>query len=343
MAPALVIDGSAGEGGGQILRTSLALSLVLGQPFRIEKIRARRQKPGLMRQHLTAVEAAASISSASVEGARLSSTELSFRPGKVRGGRYDFAVGTAGSSTLVFQTVLPALLLAREASQLTLRGGTHNPMAPPFDFLKRAFLPLLARMGGEVQAALMRPGFYPAGGGEWHVTIGTQPKWQPLSLLSRGEPVSRRARALVTGLPRHIGERELTRVAERLGWDESCLSVEAVADSRGPGNVLVLELENEHVTEVMTGFGEKGISAESVADTAIEEARRYLASGVPAGEHLADQLLVPLATGSGGVFKTMPLSRHAATNVEVIEKFLGPTVTVEEMEGNRVVHVKPRL
>ena len=161
----MTVDGSKGEGGGQVLRTALALSLVSGQPFRIDRIRAGRAKPGLMRQHLTAVRAAAAIGQARVSGDHIGSTELAFTPSRVAGGDYTFAVGSAGSATLVLQTVLLPLLLARESSRLTLEGGTHNPWAPPFDFLTRAFLPLVNRMGGRARASLIRPGFYPAGGG----------------------------------------------------------------------------------------------------------------------------------------------------------------------------------
>ena len=168
----LTIDGSVGEGGGQILRTALALALVTGTPFRIHAIRARRRKPGLLRQHLTAVNAAATVGGASTDGASLGSRELTFRPGRITPGEYRFAVGTAGSTGLVLQTVLPPLLLASGPSTVTVEGGTHNPGAPPFDFLARVFLPLLRRMGAHVEARLDRPGFYPAGGGQCTVGLG---------------------------------------------------------------------------------------------------------------------------------------------------------------------------
>src|SRR5712675_2047994 len=164
----ITIDGSEGEGGGQILRTSLALSLVTGQPFRMERIRAKRQKPGLLRQHLTAVEAAKTVGRAEATGGALNSQTLEFNPGPVTPGNYRFAVGTAGSATLVFQTVLPALLTASGHSTLTLEGGTHNPLAPPFDFLARSFTPLIHGMGPTVELELRTPGFFPAGGGCFH-------------------------------------------------------------------------------------------------------------------------------------------------------------------------------
>src|SRR2546428_9297761 len=159
----ITIDGSFGEGGGQILRTALSLSLATGTPFRIENIRAGRKKAGLLRQHLTAVLAAAEIGAAEIEGATLGSTMLTFTPKSVRAGEYRFAVGTAGSGTLVFQTILPALLRASAATRVTIEGGTHNSAAPPFDFLDRTFLPLIRKMGATVSLKLERYGFYPAG------------------------------------------------------------------------------------------------------------------------------------------------------------------------------------
>ena len=167
----LTIDGSRGEGGGQILRTSLGLSLVTGRAFRIVRIRAGRAKPGLRHQHRTAVQAAARVGNAEVEGAEVGSMELTFVPGAVAAGEYEFSVGTAGSAALVLQAVLPALLTASQPSRLKLEGGTHNPFAPPFDFLAKTFLPIVNRMGPRVTAELERPGFYPAGGGEMRLTI----------------------------------------------------------------------------------------------------------------------------------------------------------------------------
>jgi RNA 3'-phosphate cyclase len=190
----LTLDGSAGEGGGQILRSALALSLLTGTPFRIEKIRARRAKPGLLRQHLTAVQAAARIGSAQVEGAELGSRALTVRPGTVAPGEYHFAIGSAGSACLVVQTVLPPLLLASGPSVLIVEGGTHNPAAPSWDFLARVFFPLLERMGARIRTKLERHGFYPAGGGRLRVEIDPVSTLAPLELLKRGEIAERSAR-----------------------------------------------------------------------------------------------------------------------------------------------------
>jgi RNA 3'-terminal phosphate cyclase (ATP) len=203
----ITIDGSFGEGGGQILRTSLALSLVTGHAFRIQNIRAGRAKPGLLRQHLTAVQAAVEVGDAAVDGATLGSKELVFKPGKVRAGDYRFAVGTAGSATLVLQTILPALIIGKEPSRLTLEGGTHNPHAPPFDFLDRAFLPLLNRTGPQVSMKLERIGFYPAGGGRFTVEIIPTDKLKGLDLRERGESKGRSARAIFSNLSAGVANR----------------------------------------------------------------------------------------------------------------------------------------
>ena len=326
----ITIDGSQGEGGGQILRTSLALSLVTGQPFRMDRIRAKRQKPGLLKQHLTAVEAAKTVGCAEVEGAALSSQTLEFRPGPVTAGNYRFAVGTAGSATLVLQTVLPALLTASGHSTLTLEGGTHNPMAPPFDFLARCFVPLIHRMGPSVELELRRHGFFPAGGGRFHARIEPAKKLARLNLLERGPVRSRQARILVSKLPEHVGQRELTVVRDELKWREDECAVEAVPYPVGPGNAVVLAIETEHVTEVFTGFGERGRPAEDVAKSAVEAAKAWLEAGVPVDEHLADQLLIPLALAGGGSFRTTKPSLHTTTNAEVIQRFLPVPIKVEQ-------------
>lgn len=334
----LHIDGSQGEGGGQILRTSLALSMITGTPIRIEKIRARRSKPGLMRQHLTSVLAAARVSGAHVQGAEVGSREISFTPSGVEPGVYHFAIGTAGSTTLILQTVLPALLLASGSSRITLEGGTHNPKAPPFEFLERTFLPLVERMGARVEVSLARAGFYPAGGGRLEAVIHPAGSLSPLDLLDRGEIRGRRGMVLLANLPGHIAERELRHLAKNTSWPEGALEIR-VLDSAGPGNAVLLELKSDAVTEVFTGIGEVGLAAEKVADLAVQEMRTYLAAAVPVGEHLADQLLLPFALAGGGSFRTLPLSLHARTQIDLIPRFLDVRFEVEEEGEARRVRV----
>src|SRR5262245_52836206 len=336
--PMIQIDGSIGEGGGQVLRTALAMSLATGQPFRIDNIRARRKKPGLLRQHLTAVQAATAVGDACVEGDALGSSALTFVPRTVKSGDYNFAVGSAGSATLVLQTVLPPLMLASDRSTLSLEGGTHNPWAPPFDFLKRVFLPLVNQLGPCVDATLVRSGFYPAGGGCFTVTIEPAARLTRGEWSTRGEIVTRRVRALVANLSRHIAAREVATACRLLNWDDACGQVGIVTGTPGPGNVVFVEVESEHVTEICTGFGEAGTPAETVAERPAKEARRYVASGVPLGAHLADQMLPVLALGDGGSFRTLPLSRHALTNIAVIREFVDCRIDVTD-EGREVVRV----
>jgi RNA 3'-terminal phosphate cyclase (ATP) len=331
----LTVDGSQGEGGGQVLRTSLALSLVTEESFRIVNIRAGRTKPGLLRQHLTAVQAAASISSAQVEGAFLGSREIVFRPQKARGGDYAFSVGTAGSATLVLQTILPALLRAGEPSSLVLEGGTHNPHSPPFDFLARAFLPLIRRMGPRVGAHLERPGFYPAGGGRFRAKVEPCATLNRIDLLERGEIRAHHGKAIVAGLPRSIAEREIHVLSERLGWERSLFHAETLEGARGPGNVVLVDVESENLTEVFTGFGERGVRAETVAERLAAEVADYLEAFAPVGVHLADQILVPFALAGGGAFRTLSPSLHTKTQVQVIRAFLGSEIAMREEGGNR--------
>lgn len=324
----LTIDGSQGEGGGQIVRSSLALAMVTGTPVRIENVRAGRQKPGLMRQHLTALRAAAEVCGAEVEGGDIGSTAFAFAPGRVKAGTYNFAVGTAGSATLVLQTVLPALLTADGPSELTLEGGTHNPFAPPFDFLERAFLPLVNRMGPTVEVELVRPGFYPAGGGRFIARITPTRKLMPIELMERGAARGREAKAVVANLSGEIAKRELKKVKSKLGWSEDELLIREAKGSRGPGNILTLALRYEQVTEVFTGFGEAGRPSEAVANQAIHPCQRYLKSSAAAGEYLTDQLMLPLAIAGGGGFTSTGLSRHATTHLDLIRRFLDVDVRV---------------
>jgi RNA 3'-terminal phosphate cyclase (ATP) len=327
------IDGRLGEGGGQILRSSLSLSLVTGKAFRIENIRAGREKPGLLRQHLAAVLAAAEVSGGEVEGAEPGSSGLTFRPGPVRPGDYRFSVGTAGSATLVFQTVLPALMLASGPSSVEVEGGTHNMAAPPYDFLSRTFVPLVNRMGPNVRLRFGRYGFYPAGGGRFSAEIEPASALTPLHLGERGEITSRRVIAVVANLQRHIAEREVSTASSLLGWDDEPHLIEATRQSAGPGNVAMIEIGSSEVTALFTAFGRIGVSAEMVARSAAAEAREYMASKAVACEHLADQLLLPMALAGTGSFTAVRVSEHARTNMEVIGRFLPIRFETHEQEG----------
>lgn len=334
------IDGSLGEGGGQIVRSALTLSMVTGQPFRIRNIRAGRPKPGLMRQHVAAVSAAAAVSSAETGPVVVGDGELCFVPGELRGGEYEFAIGSAGSSSLVLQTLVPALLHANGPSSIRITGGTHNPMAPPVEFLQRAYRPLLARMGAHVDFALLRHGFYPAGGGV--VTANVEPvhTWRMLHLVARGDRKAGYAESVIAGVHRSVLTRELECVRTAMGWTEEQLRPMPLPDSHGPGNVLLLTVEHDHVTEVFTAFGEKMVRAEAVAKRVVQEARRYLASGAAVGEYLGDQLMLPMALAGGGSFSVGQVSRHARTNAHIISLFLPVTFRFEQHDRHAVCKVE---
>ncbi|MGJ8635678.1 MAG: RNA 3'-terminal phosphate cyclase [Phycisphaerales bacterium] len=326
------IDGSTGEGGGQILRSALALSMVTARPFCIEKIRSGRQKPGLLRQHLTAVKAAAAVCGAKVTGAELGSSKVEFRPGPVQSGEYSFAIGSAGSTTLVLQTILPALMIASAPSVVMIEGGTHNTHAPSVDFLCKSFLPIIERMGPRVRVEIERHGFYPAGGGRIRVEIDPVKKLAPVSIVERGDIVAQTATATVAGLSTDIAKRELDVIAKNLEWEQDSLCIEQLADSVGPGNVLSIEIQSEHVTEVFTGFGERGRSAERVAKSTAAQVHHYLHKGVPVWSHLADQLMLPFAMAGVGEFRTCALTPHSETNAFVIEQFLQIKIQSKELD-----------
>lgn len=333
------IDGSTGEGGGQIVRTALALSVATGSPFQLTNIRANRSQPGLRPQHVTAVEAAATISQATVSDAQEGTRALTMEPSAVHPGRYHFDVETAGSAVLVLQTILPPLLTASGPSTVTVVGGTHIRWAPPFDFFATAFLPLVQRMGPVLDAQLGRVGFYPRGGGRCTLSVEPVQTLRPLDLIQRGRRRRHEARALIANLPRHIGERELTTLQEHLPTDLDESRIETVA-SASAGNALVLELSFEHVTEVISGIGQKGLPAEEVATRVAREARRYLKAEGPVGQYLGDQLLLPVALG-GGRFWTTTLTPHAQTNAAIIERFLGNRFAVTKKGTGWLVEATP--
>lgn len=329
----LEIDGSQGEGGGQVLRSALSLSLATGRPFRITGVRAGRAKPGLLRQHLTGVGAAQQLCGAIVEGDELGSQSLSFAPGALRPGRYHFSVGTAGSTTLVLQAILPALLVANGPSHITVEGGTHNPGAPCYEFFARALIPLLERMGPTLRPTLERMGFHPAGGGRIAVEIEPVAKLAEVVVLERGELRAKRARACVANLVRRIAEKEMAVMARDLELAEHECVIDEVSDVEGPGNVVIIELESDAATEVVTGFGRLGVPSARVAQGAVNEARRFLEAGVPIGAHLADQLMVPMALAGGGRFRTVAPSKHTYTVAAIVESFLGvSTEFIQESE-----------
>ena len=333
----IIIDGSEGEGGGQVLRTSLSLSAITGRPVRIENVRGRRKKPGLFRQHLTAFKAAAEICDATMEGAELGSSEIAFHPGEIKGGDYEFSIGSAGATNLVAQTLLPILSHAETNSTVRITGGTHNQWAPTFDFLDKAFLPQFRKIGGRASAELEAYGFYPAGGGAIRMSVKPTNETHALSLEDRGARTGEKVIAIVANLSEGIAKRELKTLLNAMNLKPEQGEI-IHAEGPGPGNAVTLFLEHENVTEVFIGLGEHGVRAEAVAKKVVHQAQKYLPAkdgsgqiSTAVGEHLADQLLLPMALFGGGVFTTTDISQHTRTNIDIIKRFLDVDIKMSQL------------
>lgn len=333
------IDGTSG--GGQMLRTALTLAMVTGQPFRMTNIRGKRKKPGLMRQHLTCVKAACEVSGGTVDGAEIGSTEIVFRGGELRGSSYHFAIGTAGSATLLLQTLLPALLFANKESTLRLEGGTHNPMAPPFDFIDRVYLPALRRMGAEASVSLVQAGFAPAGGGIIEVRVKPCAKLSEISLHDRGDLNSEVLSIIIRNLNPNIAERMLEAAQEQHHCADA--RIEVLEPGPGRGVCCLYEAAFANSSELSSACGEIGVTADRVGSRVGKSMKNFLSSGAAVGRHLADQLLLPMALSGGGSFTTMIPDDHVLTNLSVIEKFLPLKYGIEDIgRGLRLISVSAR-
>ena len=326
----LLIDGQQGEGGGQVVRTSLSLAAALGRPITIENVRGGRRKPGLLRQHRTALRAVRDITGGTVEGDELGSLSVRFVPGeRCHGGDYHFGIGSAGSTMLVLQTILPPLLLADKPSTVTLEGGTHNPMAPPFEAFAESFLPQLRAIGLGIDATLERPGFFPAGGGLLRVDIQPAGETVALELLERGAPGAATCEVLVQNLGKDVAKREWGAFRRRVHWHSDQFSASVIEGGKGPGNVMYARQPFENVTAVHAAFGMRTVSSEQVGSQLAGAVRAFDANDAPVCEHLADQLMLPLALFGGGSYRCTQVSEHSRTNADVINLFLPGAVTIE--------------
>ncbi len=357
------IDGSTGEGGGQILRTSLALSCITGKSLHIENIRAARRNPGLAKQHLSCVRAVCQICSGQCEGAALKSSVLDFQPGPVQSGDFRFDIGSAGSASLVIQTVLPALFLADKPSAVTVTGGTHNPLAPPFDFLDETFVPVIATASFNGNCKLIKHGFYPAGGGK--ITFDVQ-TWQkstdriidlcepgPVRNFTIGDTVRKgkvsngagkepqiHARIYTAKLPPHIAQRQQKLLLKSKLNIRNVEHIE-VADSDGPGNCVMIRISGNDRTTVFTAFGMRRKPSQEVVSEVVNLAKDFLASGAAIDRFLADQLLIYMAMAEAGSYTTNELSSHLQTNMEVIKKFLPVNFSVEQQKQAYRISCQP--
>lgn len=344
------IDGSYGEGGGQILRTSLSLAAITGQAIHIDRIRAGRQKPGLAAQHLTAVRAAATICKAELRGDALGSMTLDFIPGgSAQAGRYTFDVtearegGSAGTVSLVLQTILLPLALATGESEVILRGGTHVAFSPSFTYIEQVYLPMLNRMGVQAEAKLNAWGWYPRGGGEVELRVSGRSKLSGINLLERGNLRQVRGLAVVTELPSHIPQRMASRAENLLHEAKLRATVQPLrARGVGPGAGLFLTAEYENSLAGFGALGRVGLPAEKVAEMACEELLDFHNTGAPVDVHLADQLLLPAALASeASQYRVTEISTHLTTNAWVIEEQFG-LARVRVDEADKVVAVAKR-
>jgi RNA 3'-terminal phosphate cyclase (ATP) len=347
----ITVDGAQGEGGGQVVRSAVALcaSLAAVRPagVRVINIRAKRENPGLMRQHMTAVSAVAAISGADVTGNELGSRELTFTPSGVSGGHYYFAVGTAGSISLVLQAVLPPLLFAKTPSVLTIEGGTHISKAPPIEFVQRVLFPILRSLGAGLSLTIERCGFFPAGGGRVVVEVTPIEQVKPLSLHRREGVCRTTPHIVLSKLPFMIAERELLIVSQGLRCAALPEHVTIVKNAHGAGNCVQVVCEHNNIIEMFSGVGKRGVPAEDVAQDVVDQALTYTRSEAPVGPYLADQLMVPLTLaaihhGAAHSFTTTALTEHSTTNMDVIHAMTGvrPTV-IDQGDPARLVHAQP--
>ena len=338
----VVIDGSTGEGGGQILRTSLALSCVTGRGLHIENIRAARRNPGLAKQHLSCVHAACQICNGKCEGAALNSKVLDFEPRSVQRGDFHFDIGSAGSASLVIQTLLPPLFWADKPSTVTVTGGTHNPLAPPFNFLSETFLPAIAAGGFSANCKLVKHGFYPAGGGKitFHIRPGTKRPNEKINLCQSSREPKIFALVYTAGLPAHIAQRQQKLLLQSKLGIRNVEHVE-VTDSDGPGNCVMIRLCDDRRTTVFTAFGMRGKPSQKVVGEVVGLAEDFLAGGACIDRFLADQLLIYMAISKAGAYTTNELSSHLLTNMEIIKKFLPVDFAVEQQKKGYRISCRP--
>ncbi|NCC35344.1 RNA 3'-terminal phosphate cyclase [Desulfobulbus propionicus] len=341
----LTIDGSFGEGGGQLTRLAMALAAITGRPLMLTTIRAHRTKPGLRAQHLAAVRAVATLCGGRLQGDVLGSGELYFHPGRLQGGTHRFDVGTAGSISLVLQAVLPVALCSGYACHFTLTGGTDVPMAPPLDYLHQIFLPWLARMGADVTVASVRRGYYPQGGGAVEVHVRPCTSFMPLQLSDAGPVEAIWGITHVTRLPAHIAERMIRAASEVLasrGPVSMDCRVAANGESLGPGGAIVLAAGTAHGLVGAAAVAQKGVPAEQLGRQVGQSLAQDLECGATVDIHAADQLLVYAALANGSSqFTVRRVSQHAQTAMWIIEQFLPVRFAVEPWQGIQRIEVIP--
>jgi len=327
----LIIDGSFGEGGGQIIRSSLALSMITLRPIEIHSIRAGRKNGGLRNQHLTSVNAAAEICNADVTGNRLGSTRITFTPNTIKAGNYTFATGSAGSTFLVFQTIFPALMIQKEESHLVIRGGTHNLKAPPAEFIEHSFLGTMKKLGVKSSLKLNRYGFYPKGGGEVEISI-TPSELNSVDFTELSPITTIEAQPVVVRQPRTVADSQAEAILALLPNAEiTPLFPKAV----GPGNSVSISVIRNEIRQVFTGFGKRNCSPAIIARVVAQRALAHSEADYFCDSHLTDQLMIPLLLAGGGTFTCPKPTLHATTNAEVIRMFTDKEITFREIDSGK--------
>ncbi|MFW5907178.1 MAG: RNA 3'-terminal phosphate cyclase [Candidatus Natronoplasma sp.] len=324
----LKIDGSHGEGGGQVLRTALAMSMITQEEIKVTDIRANRPNPGLSHQHMMAIRAAEEMCGAEIEGAHKSSSEIIFEPGRIEGGYYRFDIGTAGSVTLLSQALIPPALFSGEEFTFRLKGGTDVKWSPPYDHFKNVFLALLKKMGADIECKLIKRGHYPKGGGEIELRVrgGEITPYEPSQDFG-----DIRGRAFVTNLPEHIARRMKKEVLKEFMEDETSISIEKY-DSPSAGTGIVLWTTGPRIVGKGV-LGEKGVPAEKVGGEVAEGLRKEIGSRVDVDIHAADQLIPYLAVMDGdGVMKARKKTGHLETNAWLVNRFEGVDLNLEDDE-----------
>ena len=332
----MTLDGSAGEGGGQILRSALTLAAITGLPFRLTRVRANRAKTGLAAQHLTCVRAAAAVTAAQVRGASLGSSDLEFHPGPVRPGAYHFAVGTAGATPLVLQTVaLPLMHAVNGPSEVTVDGGTHVAHAPCLDYLRTTWSGYLTAAGFAPVLTMARPGFYPRGGGTLHARLPPSTAARALTLVTPVEVRTAVVLSVVAGeLPETVATRQADRLVTRLAEVGVAATVTIERWANGPSSLAAVTCADGPVPTLFVALGERGKPAERVADEAFAEFAAWAATGCPVDPHAADQLLLPLVLAGGpSEYRVSAVTQHLLTNVDTVRHFVDRAITVEGRLG----------
>ncbi|HEX9653884.1 MAG TPA: RNA 3'-terminal phosphate cyclase [bacterium] len=327
----IALDGSSGEGGGQILRSALTLSILTAQPFTIKNIRANRRRPGLQPQHLKSVEAAGAICRARISGHHLDSTQLTFEPGTVSAGEYRFDIGTAGATTLVLQTIFLPLSFAASSSRITITGGTHVPWSPCFDYLDLQWLPFMKRIGADAEIHLIEAGFYPKGGGKISAEIHPVKTITPLHILERGDMKVILGISAYANLQRQVAERQMqqTEILLKREGIEPIIEIKEWP-AHGINTMMMLLGVFEHSLGCYFALGARGKPAEKVATEAADAFVGFMHRQGAFDEFLADQLVLPLALADGpSVFKTPKITQHLLTNIGVIRSFLDTQIAVE--------------